>query len=358
MLKGMKKALFLVLILLLPVMVSAKVAEAGDKVKLEGEYDSTKIVAGNEVENDASIDGVAMLFGNNVKSNGEVDYGALAGNSLTVDGKVNHDLFVAGNFIVLDEHAEIARDAFIAGNDLRVKTNIGRNLYYAGTFIDLSGITVNGNAIIYAEEIKMDKDTVITGKLTYSDESNVTGLDEASIGETKVVETKNLEKDAKRAIIVSEIKDWIFSIATAFITLLAIFYMFPKIKEKLYSEKIEAGVIVKTSFIGLAVLIVLPIVALMALLTNVLIPLSLLALAVYGFSIYFAVLFVYAIVGRKLYALTGKESNMYLELIIGILVVKLVKLIPVVGGIVSAICLFYGLGLILNYIRELIKKAD
>ena len=353
-----KNVLFLILLLLLPVFVQAKVAEAGDKVTLEGEYDSTKIVAGNDVENKASIDGIALFAGNNVKSEGTLDYGAIAGNNITISGKVNHDLFVAGNDITIDKDADIARDVFIAGNTLEIKTNLNRNLYYAGTFIDLSGVTINGNAIIYADSIKMDDKTVITGKLTYSDESSLSGLDDASIGSIKVVETKELSKEARKALIVEKVKDWIFSLITGFVTMALLFYLFPKIREKLSGELVQANDIAKASLKGLCVLVVVPLVCLFTIFTRILTPLSLLTVVIYAFGIYFSTLFVSFIVGRFLYAKFGKESNSYIELIIGLLVVKIVSLIPIIGGLVKFICLIYGLGIMFNYITGMIKKAD
>ena len=46
-----------------------------------------------------------------------------------------------------------------------------------------------------------------------------------------------------------------------------------------------------------------------------------------------------------------KKENTYLALIIGIILVKLIRLIPILKTLVGAFALFYGLGLIYNYFK-------
>ena len=50
-----------------------------------------------------------------------------------------------------------------------------------------------------------------------------------------------------------------------------------------------------------------------------------------------------------------KKENVYLALIIGIIIVRLVKYVPIIGGFMLVLCLTYGMGLIYRYVVSLRK---
>ena len=98
--------------------------------------------------------------------------------------------------------------------------------------------------------------------------------------------------------------------------------------------------------------IVVPIISLIALFTWVLTPLALIILSVYVIGIYLSSLLVYYIVGNIFTTKVFKKDNMYLALVCGIILVKLIKLIPFFGGLIGALVLFYGMGLIYKFIQS------
>lgn len=341
----------LLFIAMIPLLVSAQVFEAGDKFDVSGNYDSTKFIAGNNVTTKANIDGIAFVAGNNVTTGGKISYGFVAGNNVVISGEVEKDLFAAGSTITIEDTAKLPRDVFLAASEVIVKTNIGRDLNVGASRVDLSGVTVTGDATVYAESIVLDENTVIKGTLKYYEDTSVQNLDKAQIGSTKTVANTE-EVETTSSIIISKITN----IVSSYIAILVILLLVPKFKKKIDKEKFEAGTIAKTSLLGLATLVVVPVLVIIGLVTMFLIPLSLILLALYIVAIYLSTLIAYYIYGKKIYSLIGKKSNLYLELLIGIVLFKLIAMVPYVGAFIVFISVLYGMGIIFNAVKELPKE--
>ena len=355
----MKKIILSFVSVLLIMMVAVnnvyalEVAEAGDDVTEEGAYDSARFVAGNKVTSKAVIDGLSLVAGNDLYLEGSASYGLYAGNTITISGNIEKDLFVAGNKIVIENNAIIGRDAYIAGNQITIKTNITRDLRVGGSTVDLSGVTIGGDAYVDADKLIMDENTIITGTLAYYEATKVTNLDKATIGNvvTKKVNQKVIEYGFKERIY-----SFIVSVIAGFITMLCLLHFCPKTKERLNELDLSFGNMAKTACIGFALLILVPIVSVLAMVTGFLTPIALILLALYVISIYLGTLLVCYVIGNTIGAKLFKKNDIYISLAIGILLVKLLKLIPVVGGYIGAIILFYGLGIIYGFIKDNTKN--
>ena len=324
-------------------------AKAGDSVLEEGEYNSVRFIAGNNVINKANIDGISFIAGNEITTEGVSNYGIYAGNNINIKEKIMEDLFIAGNKINLYEEATIGRDVFIAGSNVNIMTNIARDLRVGANRINISGITIEGDAYLYADNITLDENTVINGKLTYQEGTKISGLDLAKVGE--VVTTKKVEIEVKKPHI-SPIKNIILSICAGIITMLILFYMLPKTEEKLTHVELKIEPIIKTVCIGFLILILIPITFIITVFTNILTPFALILACIYGISIYLGPLLSGYIIGYLLTKIFIKKDNKYLSLLIGITLVKLVKLIPYIGSFIGVICLLYGMGLITKYLKQ------
>lgn len=170
----------IMMILFIPRTYALDLAMAGDSITQEGEYDSIRLAAGN-----------------NVTLEGSAPYGFYAGNTINFNEKITRDAFVAGNSIVIDSDAIIGRDLFIAGEDVTIKTTIGRNLHAGAGSIDLRGAIIMGDSYIDADKIIMDNETKITGKLSYLEDANVSGLNKDNIGSIKTHKSNSVAVEIK-----------------------------------------------------------------------------------------------------------------------------------------------------------------
>jgi hypothetical protein len=243
------------------------------------------------------------------------------------------------------------------GNDIKIKANINRNLRVAGNSIDLSGVTINGNAYILTDKIIFDDDTKILGKLVYDKETKVINIEKATIEKTVVKEYKNTNNNviSKPNFFRTTFYNFIISVTSSFIVLVVLFHILPSSKEKLNKLELKLNPIVKYIVIGLCVLIIIPFILLIMLLSGILRPLGFIILFIYIISIYLSNLLVYYLVGNVINTKLIKNNNTYLSIIIGVIVVKLIKLIPAIGGLITMLSLFMGLGLIFNYVKPKTK---
>lgn len=347
----MKRFLKLLSVFLLLFMITntyaLELGKAGNIITQEGDYSSTRFAAGNKVTNKANVDGLSFVAGNEITLEGKAPYGFYAGNVVNVNENVEKDMFVAGNHVTIGKDALVGRDAFIAGSTVIINTNIARDLRVGAASVDLSDVKIGGDAYVMSDEIIMNEGTVITGKLTYYEDSKITGLSEATIESLQKVkheEVEHIYTFKERTI------DFLFSAAAAYVVMLVLFYLIPRSKEKLDNLELTFGNIAKKSGIGLILLIVVPLLSILAIITRFLLPLAFITLALYVISIYLAFLLVYYVVGNIITNKIFNKDNKYIALFIGIFVVKLVGLIPYVGGFVRFISLVFGLCLIYDFI--------
>ena len=344
--------LFSIVFLLLMVtnIHALEIVQSGNTITQKGEYSSTRFAAGNKVTNLATVDGLSFVAGNDITLNGKASYGFYAGNIVTINENIEKDAFIAGNNITIGKEAVLGRDVFIAGNTVVISSNVGRDLRVGASIIDLSDITINGDAYVMADQIVLNENTNIVGKLSYSEDATVEGLTTAKIGSIEKVKDIEIEysytfKD--RAL------TFLISVVAAFVVMVVLFYLIPSSKENLDKLELQFKDIAKTSGIGLLVLVLVPLVSILAMITGFLLPLSLIALVIYAVSIYLAFLVIYYVVGNVISNKLLNKNNMYLALVIGILLVKLVSLIPYLGGWIKFISLIYGLGIIYNFIKNI-----
>ena len=133
--------------------------------------------------------------------------------------------------------------------------------------------------------------------------------------------------------------------------MIVLFFIIPKVKDKLNNLELNAEKIAKTTGVGLFVLILTPLLLLISLFSEILTPISLIALALYISAIYISTLLVGYIIGNIIISKYVAKNNTYLSLACGILLIRLINLIPVVGNIIFAIILLYGLGIIYYLIK-------
>lgn len=350
--KSLKKLFLIIAVLLMPITISAKgIAEAGDNITLEGEYDSNKIVAGDVVTNKASIDGLTFLFGNVVKESGNTEYDFLFGNEITVEGNINKDLFIAGNIVKVSKDAILNRDLYIACDKATIEATNIRNVYFAGESIDVRGITINGNLYFAGTEIFMDDDTVINGTLKYNDDAEVKGMKEENIHDVSTYHVDKYERSVK-----DEISSQILSAVGLTVTMIVLFLVFKKLRTNVNEMEVSVPEFAKSLVTGFVALIAIPLVSIMAMLTIVLLPVSIISIVLYCIFLYLSEGFAGYMLGKALLGkLIDEKAGFVAYIFVGVVLIKVLSLIPVISGIVGIFSLFYGLGVIINLINKMRK---
>ena len=346
-----KKILYLFIILTSIFMMNrvsaTEITTAGDNVVHEGDYSSLRIVAGNKVDNKAKNDGLSVMAAQDLVLEGVSSYGFYAGKNITFNETIEKDLFLAGLNITFGSDSIINRDAYIAGNSVKMNTTVKRDLRIGASTVDLSNAKIGGDAYIDAEKIIVNENTVIEGTLDYPENITIVDLEKAQIKNVKM-HVVEVEEESTYDILSTSI----ISFVAKYILLILILLLIPTVKEKLENTNLDASSIFKNIGIGFTLLIMVPILSIFGMITVILLPVGLISLVLYIIAIYLAYIFVSYVVGNLISTKLFKRENLYLSAFIGLLVCKIVSLIPGIGGLVVFLSLLFGIG---NYIN-LLKK--
>lgn len=317
--------------------------QTGEKIKINEELDGTAFLAGNKVTINESIKGIGFILGEEVEINDDQEYLFVAGYDTLLKTNIKNDLFIYSEDIKIKE-TNINRDAYIAGTNINIEGNINRNAYIYGTNVNIKG-TIKGNIYINSTEIKIDKDAKILGTLKYNENANIVGL-------TENIKTKTYKTTEKISL-----TDYITSFITSYIHLtllgLVLVYLFTKTLKTITSQTKDKKQIISLLGKGFLILIGVPIISLTLIMTNLFMPIGIIALILYGILIYISEIIVAYILAKYLdKKYIKKKLNDYLIIILGIFIIKIISIIPIIGGLLYFLILLLGLGIVGNMIIE------
>ena len=316
-----------------------------DKLKIEKKINGTAFLAGNEVKINKKINGIGFIAGEEININANQDYLFLLGMNVDVDADINKDIFIFGENVKVNK--DIKRDAYVAGTTIVLNGNINRNTYVYATTVEIKGV-INGNININSTTIKIDKNAQIKGTLKYNDNAIIEGLN-------KNIETKTYSLKNNYSI-----GEYLYSFITSYvgIAIVGIFlvYLLEKLFIKALNEIKSKKDIINLMSKGFVILICVPIIGLTLLMTGLFSSLAIIGLIVYGLLIYLSEIFTgYLLANYIDKKWLNKKLNSYILMILGLFIIRVLSIIPILGGFISFICLLIGLGLLGNMILK-IKK--
>lgn len=338
--------LVLITILTIPTFVSAENnLLVNENVNSREKIDNTSFVVGNLIKMSSEVDGINFVAGNDISLSSKQDHLFVAGNVINLENIETKEAFIAGSTINIT--SSTIRNLYAAAETIKLNSDISKNANLAGDKITING-KIDGDVYIAAEKINIGEEAVINGTLKYPSNAKINIPNTAHIG--KIKPYKPSSTSSKKSIIISTITEKTYSflsMAIIGIILLSIAKPFFKKVEKLPS-KIEE--VLKQSLIGLLVLILIPIISLILICTIVGIPISIISLLIYGILIYLSIIPVAYFIGKNLFK--DKIKNDYSLLLITLLLIYLIRLIPVIGPIITFITIIFGLGIYFNIIKS------
>ncbi len=322
--------------------VEESLFKAGDSVTYDKEVLGSAFVAGNIASFSGNSDGILFIAGNSVDVKGESEYGLIAGNTITVSGRFIKDAFVAGNILTID--ANVGRDLYAVGSQVKLTGVVDRNVFVGADTIVLENVEIMGDATISGEHITIGKGVIVNGTLKYTDGASIDSS--AKIGA--------LEKMDSTIYDYVEVNEFLLNLkvkAFSYLSLLLVFVVMTLFTPILLRGvgKDEASVMQIITYIGYALvyLILVPMASIILFAFVIGIPVALIALVIYGVTIYLAYAYAGYYIGKKIMSKSGREENALLEGLIGITILYVVSIIPVVGGFISFLARLCGIGIML-----------
>ncbi len=301
---------------------------------------------------DKLVDGNAFIFGQNVK----------------ITGKVNGSVFIlASGNVEIDKDAYIACQLFVFADDVTIN-GMALDVYAAGQTLELGEsaliyrdmkatfdkIKLAGNigrdVSLYSENITAPEEGLnIYGDLKYEAKSKIVNEDKIQMG-GKITYTPMKEKTKGAAdVIINGIFGALGTIIFDVLLYIALIFIAPKFIEKSKEYVSTKGLLAFA--IGLAFLVIVPIIAFLLLLTGFLGGLGVFMLFVYA-AVLMINAFVFSIIANEFIAsklnIEDKLKKGFLLVPVS-LVLWLIRKIPVIGSLISIIVCLCGIGVVAYY---------
>ena len=351
----MKKKLLALLVLLtfmVAIPVEAKeindfYATSNDNVKLKDTVNGDSAIAGNIIDMAGNIDGIGFIAGQTINIKGNLEYGFIAGQNITINGNITKNIYAAGQTITFTKNASIGRDIFLAADTITLNGNLERNINISAAKVIIeNGTTINGNINIDTSEIIIKDNVKIEGTLKYNNTAKETISKNAQIAKTQTYKTTDNNQVNKTEILQS-----ILNMVVVFLCITILIPQTIDKTEKIYNNKNTKYI--KNVGIGFLLLICIPLISILLLVSNIGIYLGLIIAGLYLIALYISFIISGFILGNLLLKkLMNLNTNKYLSGIIGIILLKLLMLIPVFGTILGLIALTLGLSTIWNLVQK------
>jgi cytoskeletal protein CcmA (bactofilin family) len=322
---------------------------AGEDVALAERVEGDAFVAGGRSQIDGHVSGDALATGGTVDVRGEVAQDLYAaGGEVRIEALVRGNARVAGGTIYLERSADIAGNATLAGGSVEQRGHVGGTLAVFGGRVRLNG-AVDGDVEVASEDIRVGPDAVIGGRLTYEGPSRPEVADSAVI--TGGIERRNSrwrgmgEESGFGRVLVGVFRTlWFAGVLLTGILLVAVFPGFTR----------EAAATARSDTLtclglGLALLLAVPLLALMLFVTIIGIPLGIATLMGYGLLLMLGYLTAALAVGDWL-LLRSRPVDAeaagwrMLFLLVALVAMALLRWVPWVGQIAVFVLFMVGLG--------------
>ena len=348
----------LVAIALIPLAASAATFGGGETYNLKGDaiIDDNLYVAAGDITIAGTVQGDLQSAGGVIVFTGSVqDDIALAGGNITVLGSVGGDARVAGGSILID--TPITGDLLAAGGVVKVLdgVTVGKDVSMAGGLLMLSG-SIQGDAKLAGGEILLDgfiagdvvvevgekltlgEDARISGNLVYrASREDVLNIHEQAIVSGNVSFEKSkfgsmAEKEAAQGIAVLFGLFYLIKVASIAIAAVVLVLLFKRFSVTLTKTVLESFWM--SMLKGFVYLVMLPVTALLLMITVLGLHLGLLLLALYGLTLIVACIYSGVVFGVFMMDLISKDNHHHLtwwHALLGVVSLSILNLVPYLG---------------------------
>jgi len=317
---------------------------AGESVRVEGTVDGDLIAFARRVEIRGTVKGDVVAFGQEIEVSGTVEGNTVAfGQSCRFSGTLGRNVYCGAQNARLTRDGHVAGDAVLFGAYVNAEGDVGRSLRIYSQDAVLAG-SVARNVDFYGRRMTVDQAARVEGNLVahVSQSENLSIASGAAVkGQiSRVAPIPRREPSVAGAVLFA---GWRLLAAMAAGWL---FYkLFPGFVE---NATAEVSAVWRDIGVGLAVLLVTPVLLVATALTLVGVPVAVIAGSVYLTLMYLAKIPVALFVGRWLLHRFGREeSSVWSALLAGLVILVAISYLPFgLGFLAGLITLCLGLGAI------------
>jgi len=333
---------------------------AGDTIIIDGTINGDLWAAGNTITVNGMVNGSVMAAGRIVSINGGITHAVRAvAETININGDVGGDVIAGCRKMNIASTAGIGGDLLFGADLARIDGHIEDDIKGSGREVTISN-GVSGNVELEVESLTILPTANIGGDLNYTSEAEADIQSGARIAGATTHKLPEVRPEAK--------KDWtkvfpfvlffgvlakVLNFLMALVAGVVVIFLAPK---KLTSITDAIGTRPGPSAgWGAIVLFLTPIGALIVCLTIIGIPVGLIALILYGIAIYLAQIPVGLFIGRWIigrFRAVESKAIMVGALAVGLVILKLLSIIPYFGFFVGLVVALFGLGAIVAAERK------
>lgn len=316
--------------------VDSSLQIAGNSVSVKGQINGDVFCAGQSVTVEANVKNDVLCAGATVTINGTIDGDIrAAGQVVTINGEVKGNVTAFGSEINLGKSAKIGGDVTVAGNVLQLQGSIGRDLVASGGVITLNGTQIKRDANLTSEDIRFEAGAKIGRALDYTRSSA------QNIPEGVVAGSTNFHESAQR-----KNEPWVAlkSLATMALSLIVSWLVIAlALPQQLASATRRANANPgRTFFAGLFMVFLAPIAAFILVLTLFGFLAGMVVLVGWVLTLLVSGAFAAFSLGRLIIA---KSNNVMTTMLVGSVVLAILFVMPYVGILALLASLVYGSGI-------------
>ncbi len=333
---------------------------AGASVTLNGEVSGDLFAAGATVSMDGNVEKDVNIAGANVTLAGNVgDDLRAAGANLNISSKIGGDILAAGSNLTLTDKSTIGGDAVLAGANLTLNAPVKGSLKIAGENIVINSevtgpVTVQSQtAVTFGPKAKIDGKVIVYG----SKNPIIKEGAQVNTPELKPLPV-NKNRDNGKGL-AGLLGGWYLTQFLAlFVFAYLISWLFPsKLMRHMHTLKSK---FMSSLGYGLVFAIIIPIAALLLLITVVGYQLAIVGFLGYALLMFIASPVAAVWLGSWIMMKLGKKTEMLINwqaILVGCLIMQLITLIPLIGWLVCAIITLAAFGSLLMDVRSTIEKT-
>lgn len=333
--------------------IDGSVYLTGRTINVAGEVNGDVYCAGQDVSISGTIHGDVICAGQNIDILGSVDGSVrVIGQNVTLSQTVGHNVSVAGQLFTLNSSAKIIGDLSLAANSATLNGNIGRDLSLAANNVSLNGV-VGRNVTGTVNSLTLDGSSLVKGNLSYRS-NNDANLEHGSVVDGKVTRTVPPAPGSNNGAFFAFRLGWaVFVYFTFVVFALMLTLLFPTALHSTAKRAQQQPL--KTFLLGLLAAFLLPITAVVLMVTLIGFPLGLLLLGSWLLLSLLTGPFFGYYLGRLL---VRRSTNPIVIVFVGSSVLVVLSFIPIVSFFVVFIAYFSGLGMILLQLRQHVSKPQ
>ncbi|MFC1627131.1 hypothetical protein ACFL18_01065 [Patescibacteria group bacterium] len=349
-----------------PDLIKGPLFRAGETITLKGQVDGDVFLAGGEIFVDAVINGDLIVTGGKIDIQAQVrDDLRIVGGQIKLNTQVGDDVTVAGGQIEITPDSTTTNTLVVAGGYIDTAGVTTQTTQLFGSRVIFSGQSgddttifaedidvydtaqVNGNLkLIFGNDPKVSQNAVISGDLLTEKTDK---FDEKPSSFDFQVNKKSFFKKLTTFVVVEEFTRFFFDLLIGALLI----YLLPKFFKDLFSTtNKQTGQAIGW---GILTFFLAPIIGLTLMITLIGIPLGVFAFIVLGISVYLSRFIASLFIGSRLFNDSSLKKP-YQTLALGLIIFKLVSLIPVFGWLAHLIFLSLGLGALTILGKQALNK--